>query len=98
MRLAKVALRPGAGNMVNGILRKLALLKVCHYQLIHAAVTWLPCLNPSNFGLQESNTLPLPKVEGDERAQARALAVLHSHPVVSTWCYIFTYMKNVIIR
>ncbi|KAL4618586.1 hypothetical protein ACB092_06G021500 [Castanea dentata] len=56
VRLAKVALRPGAGNMVNGILRKLILLK-------------------------ESNTLPLPKVEGDERAQARALAILYSHPV-----------------
>ncbi|XP_062168889.1 uncharacterized protein LOC133874953 isoform X2 [Alnus glutinosa] len=56
VRLAKVALRPGAGNMVNGILRKLVLLK-------------------------ESNSLPLPKVEGDERAQARALATLYSHPV-----------------
>ncbi|CAM8898720.1 unnamed protein product [Rhodiola kirilowii] len=57
VRLAKVALRPGAGNMVNGILRKLLLLK-------------------------EQNTLPLPKVEGDDRSQARALATLHSHPVV----------------
>ena len=28
VRLAKVALRPGAGNMVNAILRKLASLKV----------------------------------------------------------------------
>ncbi|CAM8900953.1 unnamed protein product [Rhodiola kirilowii] len=56
VRLAKVALRPGAGNMVNGILRKLLLLK-------------------------EQNTLPLPKVEGDDRSQARALATLHSHPV-----------------
>lgn len=27
VRLAKAALRPGAGNMVNGILRKLVLLK-----------------------------------------------------------------------
>lgn len=25
-----MALRPGAGNMVNGILRNLVLLKVCH--------------------------------------------------------------------
>ncbi|KAF7815983.1 ribosomal RNA small subunit methyltransferase B [Senna tora] len=56
VRLAKVALRPGAGNMVNGILRKLAVLK-------------------------ENESLPLPKVEGDDRAQARALATLHSHPV-----------------
>lgn len=29
VRLAKVALRPGAANMVNAILRKLVLLKVC---------------------------------------------------------------------
>ncbi|KAK4275305.1 hypothetical protein QN277_018412 [Acacia crassicarpa] len=56
VRLAKVALRPGAGNMVNGILRKLAVLK-------------------------ENESLPLPKVEGDDRVQARALATLHSHPV-----------------
>ncbi|KAI0511692.1 hypothetical protein KFK09_012324 [Dendrobium nobile] len=56
VRLAKVSLRPGAGNMVNGILRKLVLHK-------------------------EKNFLPLPKVEGDERAQARALATIHSHPV-----------------
>ncbi|WVY90622.1 hypothetical protein V8G54_036136 [Vigna mungo] len=44
VELAKVALRPGAGNM-------------------------------------ENSTLPFPKVEGDDRAQARALATLHSHPV-----------------
>lgn len=56
VRLAKVALRPGAGNMVNGILRKLVLLK-------------------------ENDALPLPKVEGDDREQARALATLYSHPV-----------------
>ncbi|KAJ6301794.1 hypothetical protein OIU77_016000 [Salix suchowensis] len=56
VRLAKVSLRPGAGNMVNGILRRLVLLK-------------------------ESNSLPLPKLEGDDRAQARALAILYSHPV-----------------
>lgn len=31
MRLAKVSLRPGAGNLVNGILRKLVLLKVYHF-------------------------------------------------------------------
>ncbi|PON94003.1 rRNA small subunit methyltransferase B [Trema orientale] len=56
VRLAKVALRPGAGNMVNAILRKLVLLK-------------------------EQNSLPEPKLEGDDRAQARALATLYSHPV-----------------
>ncbi|KAL2316640.1 hypothetical protein Fmac_030516 [Flemingia macrophylla] len=56
VKLAKVALRPGAGNMVNGILRKLVVLK-------------------------ENETLPLPRVEGDDRAQARALATLYSHPV-----------------
>ncbi|XP_043693561.1 probable ribosomal RNA small subunit methyltransferase B isoform X2 [Telopea speciosissima] len=56
VRIAKVALRPGAGNMVNGILRKLALLK-------------------------DKNFLPLPKVEGDDRSRARALATLYSHPV-----------------
>lgn len=38
---------------------------------------------PFMFGLQENETLPLPKVEGDDRAQARALATLYSHPVVS---------------
>ncbi|ONK69374.1 uncharacterized protein A4U43_C05F22190 [Asparagus officinalis] len=56
VRLAKVALRPGAGNLVNGILRKLVLLK-------------------------GTNSLPLPKLEGDDRARARALAIIHSHPV-----------------
>ncbi|KAF5740060.1 hypothetical protein HS088_TW11G00124 [Tripterygium wilfordii] len=56
VRLAKVALRPGAGNMVNGILRKLVLLK-------------------------ENDSLPLPKLEGAGRAQARVLATLYSHPV-----------------
>ncbi|KAI4307856.1 hypothetical protein L6164_030991 [Bauhinia variegata] len=56
VKLAKVALRPGAGNMVNGILRKLVLL-------------------------EENQSLPLPKVEGDDRSQARALATLYSHPV-----------------
>ncbi|KAG5064788.1 hypothetical protein JHK85_005971 [Glycine max] len=57
VKLAKFALRPGAGNMVNGILRKLVVLK-------------------------EKESLPLPKVEGDDRAQARALATLYSHPVI----------------
>ncbi|KAL2495957.1 NOL1/NOP2/sun family protein/antitermination NusB domain-containing protein [Forsythia ovata] len=56
VRLAKTALRPGAGNMVNGILRKLVVIK-------------------------ESNSLPSPKVEGDDRQKARALATIHSHPV-----------------
>nr|CAB3453703.1 unnamed protein product [Digitaria exilis] len=54
--LAKAALRPGAGNMVNAILRKLILLK-------------------------ETNSLPLPNIEGDDRAQARALSIIYSHPV-----------------
>ncbi|XP_077221834.1 NOL1/NOP2/sun family protein / antitermination NusB domain-containing protein isoform X2 [Tasmannia lanceolata] len=56
VKLTKVALRPGAGNMVNGILRKLVLLK-------------------------EKDSLPLPKLEGDDRAKARALATIYSHPV-----------------
>ncbi|KAL6844691.1 hypothetical protein ACP4OV_025350 [Aristida adscensionis] len=50
VRLAKVALRPGAGNMVNAI-------------------------------LPETNSLPLPNIEGDDRAQARALSIIYSHPV-----------------
>lgn len=33
--------------------------------------------------LQERNLLPEPKVDGDDRQQARALATIHSHPVVS---------------
>ncbi|XP_073149600.1 uncharacterized protein [Henckelia pumila] len=56
VKVAKFALRPGAGNMVNAVLRKLVLLK-------------------------ESNSLPLPRVDGDDRQQARALATIHSHPV-----------------
>ncbi|KAL8142160.1 hypothetical protein V2J09_015192 [Rumex salicifolius] len=56
VNLAKVALRPGAGNMVNGILRKLASLK-------------------------ESNTVPVPRLDGNDRTQARALATIYSHPV-----------------
>ncbi|KAM0900408.1 hypothetical protein ACQ4PT_020662 [Festuca glaucescens] len=56
VRLAKVALRPGAGNMVNAILRKL-------------------------LSLKETDSLPLPKIEGDDRAQARALSIIYSHPV-----------------
>lgn len=56
VKLAKAALRVGAGNMVNALLRKLALLK-------------------------ERNLLPEPKVDGDDRQQARALATIHSHPV-----------------
>ncbi|KAM7489432.1 hypothetical protein LguiB_026916 [Lonicera macranthoides] len=63
-RLAKVALRPGAGNMVNRILRKLVSLKP-FYLLDHL----------------ENDSLPLPKLEGDDRAQARVLATLYSHPV-----------------
>ncbi|KAF6147788.1 hypothetical protein GIB67_006761 [Kingdonia uniflora] len=84
-RLAKVALIPGAGNMVNGILRKLVSLKV-----------WQLPINVSPFAnsklgfdlvfvdsllFQENNSLPLPKLEGEDRAQSRALATLYSHPV-----------------
>lgn len=42
------------------------------------------------FGLQENGTLPLPKVEGDDRTQARALATLYSHPVVSVHLLAFS--------
>ncbi|KAM3248364.1 putative ribosomal RNA small subunit methyltransferase B [Capsicum annuum] len=66
VRLSKVALRPGAGNLVNGILRKLAVLK-------------------------ESDSLPAVKVDGDDRQQARGLAILYSHPVwmVRRWTKYF---------
>nr|TKW33658.1 hypothetical protein SEVIR_2G253900v2 [Setaria viridis] len=30
---------------------------------------------------EETNSLPLPKIEGDDRAQARALSIIYSHPV-----------------
>ncbi|KAJ8420854.1 hypothetical protein Cgig2_023461 [Carnegiea gigantea] len=56
VKLAKYALRPGAGNMVNGILRNLVSMK-------------------------DNNSLPLPKLDGDDRMQARALATIYSHPV-----------------
>ncbi|XP_057765446.1 uncharacterized protein LOC130986163 isoform X2 [Salvia miltiorrhiza] len=56
VKLAKAALRVGAGNMVNALLRKLVLLK-------------------------EKSLLPEPKVDGDDRQRARALATIHSHPV-----------------
>ncbi|XP_073281285.1 uncharacterized protein [Primulina huaijiensis] len=66
VKVAKFALRTGAGNMVNAVLRKLVLLK-------------------------ESNSLPLPRVDGDDRQQARALATIHSHPVwmVRRWMNYF---------
>ncbi|XP_058112566.1 uncharacterized protein LOC131255766 isoform X5 [Magnolia sinica] len=57
LRLAKVALRPGTGNMLNGILWKLLLL-------------------------EEKNSLPLPKLEGNGRAKAPSLATIYSHLVV----------------
>ncbi|KAL6523651.1 hypothetical protein OROGR_017254 [Orobanche gracilis] len=56
VKLAKAALRVGAGNMVNALLRKLVSLK-------------------------ERSWLPEPKVDGDDRQRARALATIHSHPV-----------------
>ncbi|XP_075482480.1 uncharacterized protein LOC142522822 isoform X1 [Primulina tabacum] len=66
VKVAKFALRTGAGNMVNAVMRKLVLLK-------------------------ESNSLPLPRVDGDDRQQARALATIHSHPVwmVRRWMNYF---------
>ncbi|XP_039820052.1 probable ribosomal RNA small subunit methyltransferase B isoform X4 [Panicum virgatum] len=73
VRLAKVALRPGAGNMVNAILRKLLLLK-------------------------ETNSLPLPKIEGDDRAQARALSIIYSHPVWMVRRWIRLHGKDEALR
>ncbi|XP_039795608.1 probable ribosomal RNA small subunit methyltransferase B [Panicum virgatum] len=73
VRLAKIALRPGAGNMVNAILRKLLLLK-------------------------ETNSLPLPKIEGDDRAQARALSIIYSHPVWMVRRWIRFHGKDEAIR
>ncbi|XP_042444171.1 probable ribosomal RNA small subunit methyltransferase B isoform X2 [Zingiber officinale] len=67
VKLAKRALRPGAGNLVNGILRKL-------------------------LSLKDTDSLPLPKVVGDDRSQARALAIIHSHPVVPF--ELSTYLKD----
>ncbi|XP_058110091.1 uncharacterized protein LOC131253209 isoform X2 [Magnolia sinica] len=32
--------------------------------------------------LKGKNSLPLPKLEGDERVKARSLATIYSHPVV----------------
>ncbi|CAA0815394.1 NOL1/NOP2/sun family protein / antitermination NusB domain-containing protein [Striga hermonthica] len=66
VKLAKAALRLGAGNMVNALLRKLVLLK-------------------------EKNSLPSPKVDGNDRQQARSLAIIHSHPVwmVRRWTRYF---------
>lgn len=84
VRLAKAALRPGAGNMVNAILRKLVLLKVLIsvQERNNQVITLRDSLSLA-LDLQENNSLPLPKLEGDDRAQARALATLYSHPVVS---------------
>ncbi|XP_039820044.1 probable ribosomal RNA small subunit methyltransferase B isoform X3 [Panicum virgatum] len=64
VRLAKVALRPGAGNMVNAILRKLLLLKI----------------------------------EGDDRAQARALSIIYSHPVWMVRRWIRLHGKDEALR
>ncbi|KAL7088101.1 hypothetical protein ACP275_13G108500 [Erythranthe tilingii] len=72
VKLAKAALRLGAGNMVNALLRKLVVLK-------------------------ESNSLPVPKVGGDNRQQARALAIIHSHPVwmVRRWISYIGYEEAI---
>ncbi|KAH7427921.1 hypothetical protein KP509_10G067000 [Ceratopteris richardii] len=56
VKLAKVALRQGAGALVNGVLRTIS-------------------------RDQARGELLEPKVEGDSRSQARALADLYSHPV-----------------
>lgn len=72
--------------MVNAMLRKLILLKVWTVDIN------LMCLMNNTmlqhtvlflFVIQETNSLPLPKIEGDDRAQARALSIIYSHPVVS---------------
>ncbi|KAG6474571.1 hypothetical protein ZIOFF_068509 [Zingiber officinale] len=72
VKLAKRALRPGAGNLVNGILRKL-------------------------LSLKDTDSLPLPKVVGDDRSQARALAIIHSHPVwmVRRWINLWGVEESV---
>lgn len=99
VQLAKAALRPGAGNMVNGILRKLVVLKVYFLHMTYPLTAWAwyykeflkLSIKINKFSsslmscLQENETLPLPKVEGDDRSQARALATLYSHPVVSVY-------------
>lgn len=36
VKLAKIALRPGAGNLVNGLLRKLISLMVCFFLVSYA--------------------------------------------------------------
>ncbi|XP_038986221.1 probable ribosomal RNA small subunit methyltransferase B isoform X1 [Phoenix dactylifera] len=88
VKLAKAALRPGAGNLVNAVLRKLVSLKVrdCMLHTAFALITVLyfyfcAFLFSPFFLFQEKDSLPLPTLEGDDRAQARALAVIHSHPV-----------------
>ncbi|XP_026665642.1 probable ribosomal RNA small subunit methyltransferase B isoform X3 [Phoenix dactylifera] len=88
VKLAKAALRPGAGNLVNAVLRKLVSLKVrdCMLHTAFALITVLyfyfcAFLFSPFFLFQEKDSLPLPTLEGDDHAQARALAVIHSHPV-----------------
>ncbi|KAI3456805.1 hypothetical protein Pfo_013468 [Paulownia fortunei] len=71
--------------MVNAFLRKLVLLKVNHFLFNYASgLTFsydILQIFLSFECLQDSNSLPAPKVDGDDRQQARALATIHSHPV-----------------
>lgn len=76
--------------MVNALLRKLVSLKVnpvlFNYTLVlkFSYISVLIMLFSLHAEcLQESNSLPTPKVDGDDRQRARALATIHSHPVVS---------------
>ncbi|KAL3631149.1 hypothetical protein CASFOL_024133 [Castilleja foliolosa] len=68
--------------MVNALMRKLVLVKSTTFS-IQLLATTLPGFFPLNNldCLQENNSLPAPKVDGNDRQQARALATIHSHPV-----------------
>lgn len=68
---------PGAG-----IAESLALPESCSLK------QWatMNVLSISIWGLQESNSLPPPKVEGDDLAQGHAFPTIYSHPVVSLYC------------
>jgi len=48
--------------------------------------------------LKETNSLPLPKIEGDDRAQARALSIIYSHPVWMVRRWIRFHGKDEAIR
>lgn len=56
VELAKVALRPGAGNMVNGILRKLVVLKVLHFFILNVLIVrWNSSSTRDNINLEYIN-------------------------------------------